>query len=62
MKGGQIYPPPPSPPPPEKTTFKKPSLVNSITISVHNSNFTSVFSKAVSHANPGTERNFSGSK
>ena len=37
-------------------------LNHSILISVNNSNFTSVFFKAVCHANPGAERNFTGSK
>ena len=37
-------------------------LNHSILISVNNSNFTSVFFKAVCLANPGAERNFTGSK
>ena len=38
------------------------STINSISISVNNSNFTSVFFKAACHANPGAEGNFTGSK
>ena len=36
--------------------------ISSISISVNNSNFTSVFYKADSYANPGAERNFTESK
>ena len=36
------------------------STTNSISISVNNSNFTSVFFKAVCHANPGADRNLPG--
>ena len=38
------------------------STISSISISVSNSNSTSVFFKAACHANPGAERNFTGSK
>ena len=38
------------------------STINSILISVNNSNFTSVFFRAIYLANPETERNFAGSK
>ena len=37
------------------------STINIISVSVNSSNFTSVFLKAVCHANPGAQRNFSGS-
>ena len=33
------------------------STINNISISVNNSNFTSVFFKATNHASPGAERN-----
>ena len=36
--------------------------INSISISVNNSNFTLVCYKAACYANPGAERNFTGSK
>ena len=38
------------------------STINSISISVNNSSFTSAFFKAACYANPGAERNFTGSK
>ena len=38
------------------------STINSISISINNSDFTSVLFKAACHANPGAERNFVGSK
>ena len=38
------------------------STINSISIPVNKSNFTSVFFKGAYHANPGAESNFSGSK
>ena len=38
------------------------STISSISISVNNSNFTSVFFKAAYDANPGAEKNFGGSK
>ena len=38
------------------------STINSMSISVNNSNFTSVFFKFAYHANAGAERNFTGSK
>ena len=38
------------------------STINSISTSVNDSNFTSVFFKAACHGNPGAERNFPGSK
>ena len=38
------------------------STINSISISVNNSNFTSVFFEAACHANPVAERNLKGSK
>ena len=38
------------------------SIINSISISVNNSNFTLVFYKVTFHANPGDETNFEGSK
>ena len=38
------------------------STINSISISVYNSNLNSVFFKAACHANPGAERDFTGSK
>ena len=38
------------------------STFNSISISVNNSNFTSVFFKAACYANAGAEINFTGSK
>ena len=37
------------------------STINSISMSVNSSNFTSVFFKAACHAKPGAERNFAGS-
>ena len=37
------------------------SSSNSISMSVNNSNFTSVFFKASCHSNQGAERNFAGS-
>ena len=37
------------------------STINSISISVNNSNFTSVFFKAACYVNPGAQRNFVGS-
>ena len=37
------------------------STINSISVSVNNSNFTSVFSKAACQANPGAEKYFAGS-
>ena len=36
------------------------STINSMSISVNNSNFSSVFLKPVCYANPGAERNFTG--
>ena len=36
--------------------------INSISISVNNSNFTSVFFKAACHANPGAKKNYTGSE
>ena len=38
------------------------STINSISISINNSNITSVSFKAACHANPGAERNFAGSR
>ena len=38
------------------------AIINSISISVNNSNFTSVFFKAACYANPGAKRNSTGSK
>ena len=38
------------------------STINSISMSVNNSNFTSVFFEVASHANPGAEKTFTGSK
>ena len=38
------------------------STISSISISVNNSNFNSVFFKAAYDANPGAEKNFGGSK
>ena len=38
------------------------SSINSISTSVNDSNFTSVFFKADCHGNPGAEINFRGSK
>ena len=37
------------------------STITSISMSVNNSNFTSVFFKSSYHASPGAERNFAGS-
>ena len=38
------------------------STINSMSVSVNKSNFTSVFLKAAFNPNPGSERNFPGSK
>ena len=38
------------------------STINSISISVNDSNFTSDFLKTTCHADPGAERSFTGSK
>ena len=38
------------------------STINSISMPVNNSNFSSVFFKAACRANQGAERNFTGSK